>query len=201
MAKKVLKKKKKSILDFRNVDARRSRIPNDDYLFKVTDAYEGTSGSGNPTAYFEAQIVQGNHKGFKGYYNCSMKPKALWKLRQFLEALGMEDIGKKFEIDWTSLINKKFGATVEEDSYQGKVRSKIIDVFPADELEDSDEDEEQDEEVEEDEDEEEEEAPRKKKSTSDEDEEDDEDEDEEGEEEDEEEEDEEEVKPKKKKKA
>lgn len=153
--KKAVKKKRTSVIDFSKTTSRRAKIPNDDYLFKISDAWEGISGTGNPTAYFEAKIPKGNYKGFQGYYNCSLKPKALWKLRQFLEALGMEDLGKKLNIDWTEVIGKYFGATVEEDTYQGKVRSKIIDVFPSSELEEdeeeTDEGDSEEEEVEEDE--------------------------------------------------
>ncbi len=158
MATKKKTTKKAVTVDFTGVDkGTKRRIPAGDYAFKVDKCYEDVSQSGNNMVVFECVISEGKHKGFRAWVQCAITPKALWKLRQMLEALGVEVPQGKFKLVPKKYVGLEFGATVEDDTYEGKTRSKIADVFQLDELDSSTktEDEDDDEDDDEDEDDEE----------------------------------------------
>jgi hypothetical protein len=115
----------------------------------------------------------------------------LWKVRNLLTASGINVPKKRLKLDPEKLVGKLIAVTMEDDEYEGKLKSVIAAVFPPAEMNAGAEDVDEDEEDEEDEDEEEEPEPapvkkaRKKTPPPVEDEDEDEDEDEEDEDEDE----------------
>lgn len=183
---------KKMKISFKGVDkeirkgGRAAHVPEGDYLFKVVkhEVRKTKDGSGKYISW-QVQCVTKKYKGKTIYHITSLKPDALWNLRNLIHAcLGRNVAGKVVEFDPTSLYGKIFAGTTEDDVYEkedGKevVKSVLVDLRPKDELEDDDEDEDEEEEDDEEDDDEDEE------DSEDEDEEDDEDEDEEDEEEDE----------------
>lgn len=108
-------------------------------------------------------------------YYCTFGDNMLWKIRNTFIAAGVPVPKGKGKIDLAKLVNKEVGITLEDDEYDGKMKSVISAVFHKDELEPSDEvagddDFEDDDEIEdtapieeEDDEEEEEEAPAPKK--------------------------------------
>jgi hypothetical protein len=144
-------------IDFSGVQSGgRKKIPEGDYRFKVDKAYWDESEAGNDMVVFESVVAEGAQKGWRGWTYCAVTPKALWKLRQMLEALGVEvPEGKKLAVNPKKYIGLEHGGTVESEEYDGKKRSKITDIFHVDQLGDGEEEEE--EETEEDDSEEEEE--------------------------------------------
>lgn len=146
---------RRATFDFSDVKtASRKKIPSGDYKFRIEEIEDG-EGDAGPYWKVISTISEGKHEGFKDWSNYSHSKKALWKLAQLLTACGIKVSKKKMTVDKKSLIGCEFGATVEDDTYEGKTRSKIADVFPVDELEETDEEEdEEDEENDEDEDEE-----------------------------------------------
>lgn len=183
-------KGKKFRVDFSGVEkeiGRKSRrIPEGDYIAKISSVERKKNKAGD--AYYfswKLQVVetpQGNKKqaGATLYYNTSLKPEALFNLRNFIFACtGKNVAGKAVELDPASYVGKKLGITVEDDEYEGKVRSQIADVVPVEALmvdedaddEDDEDDEDEDEDTddmddvddEDDEEDEEEEKPKKKK--------------------------------------
>lgn len=176
-------KAKTKKVDFSGVQSSgRRKIPSGDYRFKITEITEHEGDAGD---YWRvvSEITEGKYKGFKDYSNYSFSTKALWKLKQLLEALGIDVPESRMLVKPGDLLGLEYGASTEDEEYNGKVRSKIADVFSLDELEDSgedsdedeedededeedeeeDEDEEVEDEEEEDEEEEEEEKPRRRK--------------------------------------
>jgi hypothetical protein len=170
-----MKKGKTERIDFGGVEGepgrrRRVRIPEGDYLCKILK-HEKKRKEGGSSYYFNwhLQVVEDaqgkeKHKGTPLYYITSLKPEALFNLRNFIFAAsdGKKNVtGKTVNFDPKTLYGKQVGVTVEDDEYEGKMRSRAVDVMPpnmieaADE-EDEEEDEDEDEEEEEDEDEEEE---------------------------------------------
>ena len=148
-------------VDFSGVQSGgRRKIPEGDYHFVVDKAYWDESEAGNDMVVFESVIKEGPQKGWRGYTHCAITPKALWKLRQMLEALGIEVPDGKLAINPKKYIGKEHGGSVEQEEYDGKKRSKITDIYPVDQLggeeeEESDESEETEEEESEEEEEEE----------------------------------------------
>ena len=126
-------------LDFTDVEVgARRKIPNDrDYLFIVKDVEEGEGDAG---VYWTviAVVKEGKYAGFKDWLRLSLSKKAMWKIAQFLEAVGLEATGKKVKVKPKDLIDREFGASVDNEEYKGKVTSRIADFFPAADLEDTD---------------------------------------------------------------
>lgn len=164
-----------------------TRCPEGEWLAKLSSIEEGTvQGSGDDCLKARFEVIKGSAKGCNVFETFSLTEKALWKLKSFLEAIGMKANGK-LSLDLDKLEGKVCIIDVIHDEYNGQKRAKIASYLkPEDDEEDEDEDE-----AEEDEEEE---APRKpakkapakstKKRPAEEDEDDDDDEDDEEEEED-----------------
>jgi len=165
---------RKMRIDFGGVDKEikkgrggRTRIPEGDYLARITDV-ESRKSERTESRYLNwtFQITEGDHKGTKLYGMTSLKPAALWNLRNLIHAAtGKNVAGRAVNFDPANVIGKVVGISVEDDTYgegdRKTTRSRVNTTFPADEYEggeegDEDEDEEEeDEEEDEDEDEEE----------------------------------------------
>ena len=161
-----------------------TRCPEGEWLAKLSSIEEGTvQGSGDDCLKARFEVIKGSAEGCAVFETFSLTEKALWKLKGFLEAIGMKANGK-LNLDLDKLEGKVCIIDVIHDEYNGQKRAKIASYLKP--VED-------DEDEEEDDDEEEEEAPRKpakkapakpvKKSAPVEDDDDDEDEDEDEEEE------------------
>jgi hypothetical protein len=161
---------KKIKIDFGGVDTeirsggRAAHVPEGDYLAKPVNAeLRKSEKSGSKYISWRFQILE--PKKFKGktlYDRTSLKPDALWNLRNLIHAaLGKNVAGKVINLDPEVAYGKPLMITVEDDEYEGKLRSQIVDYQPKDKYEEGedtdeeDEDEETDEEEEEEEDDEE----------------------------------------------
>lgn len=118
----------------------RKKIPEGDYLFKVDKATWEESQAGNDMVVFESVVKTGPQAGWRGYIHCAVTPKALWKLRQMLEALGVPIVDGEMSINPKKYVGLEHGGSVETEEWEGKKRSKITDIFPVDQLGDEDED-------------------------------------------------------------
>lgn len=158
-----------------------TRCPEGEWLAKLSSIEEGTvQGSGDDCLKARFEVIKGSAAGCAVFETFSLTEKALWKLKGFLEAIGMKANGK-LSLDLDKLEGKVCIIDVIHDEYNGQKRAKIASYLKP--VGDEEEDEEEDE------DEEEEEAPRKpvkkapaKKSAPVEDDDDDEDEEDEEEE-------------------
>ena len=193
-----------------------TRCPEGEWLAQLKKAEMGeVQGSGDDCIKAQFEVIKGSAKGNTVFETFSLTEKALWKLKSFLDAVGMKSNGK-LTLDLDKMEGKVCIIDVIHDEYNSQKRAKISSYIKPGEDDDEDEDiDDEDEDIDEDEEEdEEEEAPKKKgkKATSKsapvkkskkrpEPEEDDEDEDEDDDEDDDEEEDEPPVKSKKGKKA
>lgn len=193
-----------------------TRCPEGEWLAQLKKAEMGeVQGSGDDCIKAQFEVIKGSAKGNTVFETFSLTEKALWKLKSFLDAVGMKSNGK-LTLDLDKMEGKVCIIDVIHDEYNGQKRAKISSyIKPGEDEDDEDEDiDDEDEDIDEDEEEDEEEAPKKKgkKAASKsapakkskkrpEPEEDDEDEDEDDDEDDDEEEDEPPVKSKKGKKA
>lgn len=73
------------------------------------------------------------------YHTTSLQPQALWNLRNVLESLGLEVPDGPLDLDLAEMDGLTCGGEVEHETYQGKKRPRLIDIFPEDELEESEE--------------------------------------------------------------
>ena len=169
---KVKKSSKGGVLkiDMTDVEEKRSgdRVDPGDYTVKIMSAEVKESQAGKKYINLKTNIDgKGEFKGSTIYHTCSLQPQALWNLRNTLEAMGISVPKKVISLRLRSLVGKKFGATIDDEEYEGTTRSKIVDVFKPgvakkkaeaeEELDEDDEEDEEEEDENEDEDDEEEE--------------------------------------------
>lgn len=141
-----------------------ARCPEGEWLAQLKKADMGeVQGSGDDCIKAQFEVIKGSAKGNTVFETFSLTEKALWKLKGFLDAVGMKSNGK-LNLDLDKLEGKVCIIDVIHDEYNGQKRAKISSYIKPGEADD-DEDEDIDDEDEDDEDEEEdeeEEAPKKK---------------------------------------
>lgn len=140
-----------------------TRCSEGEHLAKVKKVEMGTvQGSGDDCIKAVFEVLKGADKGCQVFETFSLSEKALWKLKSFLQAIGIKADGK-LTLDLDKLEGKTCVIDVVHEEYNGQKRAKISS-YLKESSEDEDEDEDDEEEEEEDEDEEEE-APKSKKSS------------------------------------
>jgi hypothetical protein len=102
------------------------------FLFKVTKAEEGDSDN----IIIDAEVVSDKQEGKTCRTYFSTQPQALWKLAQFLEAVGMEIPESEDDLDLEELVDKEFVGEVERHEYNDKIYHRIQNFTTADEFED-----------------------------------------------------------------
>ena len=138
-----------------------TRCSEGEHLAKVKKVEMGTvQGSGDDCIKAVFEVLKGTDKGCQVFETFSLGEKALWKLKQFLTAIGVKADGK-LSLDLDKLEGKLCIIDVIHEEYNGQKRAKISNYSkPSDDSDEDDEDE--DEEYDDDEDEEEDVKPPKK---------------------------------------
>lgn len=128
----------KQVLDFTNVKERGSANPKHrpagDYKMKVTKVEGGKSSKGNEQWVFF--LVPTDMQSAIYPYYCQLAVEHMWKIRNLLIAAGLNVPKKKVAVDPNKLVGKEVGVTLDDDEYEGKLKSVITAVFPASDLED-----------------------------------------------------------------
>lgn len=179
-----------TIIDFSNVKERGNfnpkHIDSGDYAATVTKVEQTDSKAGDPMWVFTMELDDVPRATYPHY--CVLTDNQYWKIKTLFEAAGIPVGKRKVKVDPNKLIGKTIGVGMEDDEYEGRIKSVIVDVFPAEDLDEVEGDvEPEDDDLEEDEIEEEPAPKKKKKRPAPVEEEEDEDEDEEDEDEEEEE--------------
>jgi len=115
-------------VDFTGVEAGGGSVlfPEGPQLFEVDDVTEEEGAdSGQPYLAFVLKATDGTHEGKKAYDNFSLQPQALWKLRGFMEAAGLEVEDGEMEIDIDSFKGIVVMADVIHEDYKGKPKTRI----------------------------------------------------------------------------
>ena len=141
-----------------------TRCSEGEHLAKVKKVEMGTvQGSGDDCIKAVFEVLKGSDKGCQVFETFSLSEKALWKLKSFLQAIGIKADGK-LTLDLDKLENKVCIIDVIHEEYNGQKRAKISS-YLKDSGDEDEEEEDGEEDEDDDEDEEEEEAPKSKKST------------------------------------
>ena len=121
-----------------------TRCPEGEWLAKLSSIEEGTvQGSGDDCLKARFEVIKGSAAGCAVFETFSLTEKALWKLKGFLEAIGMKANGK-LSLDLDKLEGKVCIIDVIHDEYNGQKRAKIASYLkPEDDEEDEDEEEEE----------------------------------------------------------
>jgi hypothetical protein len=113
-------------------------MPAGDYEGLVKDAEYSDSKAGNANGALCRRPGRPALRGVPLQPACSPRP-ALWKLRNLIVAAGKTIPKKKVKLSaavLNSIIGKTVGITLEDDEYEGKMRSQIVGCFPASDLPD-----------------------------------------------------------------
>lgn len=130
-----------------------TRCPEGEHLARVKKMEMGTvQGSGDDALKAVFEVLKGDGKGCQVFETFSLGEKALWKLKQFLTAIGVKADGK-LSLDLDKLEGKLCIIDVIHEEYNGQKRAKISNYSkPSDDSDDEDEDEEYDDDEDEEED-------------------------------------------------
>lgn len=141
-----------------------TRCPEGEWLAKLTKIEMGeVQGSGDDCLKARFEVIKGSAKGNTVFETFALSEKALWKLKSFLEAIGVKATGK-ISLDLDKLEGKICIIDVIHDEYNGTKRAKISAyIKPEDDSDDDDDEDEVDDEEDDDEEEEEKPAPKSKK--------------------------------------
>ena len=122
-------------------------IPEGEYIVTVDEVSVEESQQGNQYLKWVFKVIDGPQKNSKIYHNTSLLPQALFNLKNLLIALGVPVPDKAFQLNLDECEGCNCGVTVTHETYDGKKRSRVTDVFPLDASDVEDADEEADEEV------------------------------------------------------
>lgn len=134
-------------------------------VLKSIEEKPASSGNDMLTAAFE--VIKGTSTGARVYDNFVLTEKALWKLKGFLEVLGMKADGR-IVLDLDKLVGRTCIINVLHEEYNGSLKAKIdwykkLEVDDEEDEDDDDEDDDIDDEDDEDDEEEEEEEEEEEK--------------------------------------
>jgi len=126
---------KKHALDFTNVKESSGINPKHmlegDYAAKVVSVSE-TDKDGVPMWNFIFQLKDSPTATYP--YYCKLQENQLWKVRNLLIAAGKQVPKRRVNVDPNNVVGSEVGVTLEDDEYEGKLKSVIAAVFPASEL-------------------------------------------------------------------
>lgn len=67
-------------------------------------------------------------------YYCGFEEKFAWKIRNLLLAAGFQVPKRRVAVDPNKLVGKEIGISLDDEEYEGKDKSVVAAVFPAEEL-------------------------------------------------------------------
>lgn len=127
--------------DFTKVEDRKGggvHVPPGDYILEIKDYEIKAKKDDASRTYINWQLAIISPEAHVGtgtiYHVTSLVPESLWNLRNFLEDMGVKVPKKMVDIPLAKLIGKQIGATLEDDEYNGKIKSKIAATFNKNDL-------------------------------------------------------------------
>lgn len=91
---------------------------------KIVEVQENTTQAGDDMLTMAFEVIRGDSKDARVYDNFVLTDKALWKLKQLLQALGVKCDGK-IVLDLDRLVGKVCDITVYHEEYNGKLKARI----------------------------------------------------------------------------
>lgn len=91
---------------------------------KIVEVQENTTQAGDDMLTMVLEVINGDSKGAKVYDNFVLTDKALWKLKQLLQAIGMKCDGK-IVLDLDKLVGRVCDIAVYHEEYNGKLKARI----------------------------------------------------------------------------
>ena len=96
------------------------------YLVQVEDAEQGeSSNKKTPQLTLWLRVVGGAEDGLTLVENLYLTPNSLFRVVGFLNSIGIKTPKKKLELRIQSLIGKRLFVITEDDTYNGRTRSRV----------------------------------------------------------------------------
>lgn len=106
-----------------------------DYAAKIVKVEDGESKKDGTFQYiFTIKLNKFSQASYP--YYCKLQENQLWKLRNIATAAGLNVPKKRMKFDPNKVVGKSIGVTLEDDEYEGRMKSTIGAVFPISELAD-----------------------------------------------------------------
>jgi len=127
-------------LDFTGVpeggaEFRPRRREEGDYYAHIVKVDDHKAKSGSDTWLFTIK-VDGDPRSAYPYY-VGTDDNQLWKVRALFVACGVPVPSKRVKADPNKLVGKALGLALEDDEYEGRVKSAIVATFPVDDITDA----------------------------------------------------------------
>lgn len=123
-------------LDFSNVkdmgEFAPRRVEAGDYLAQIIKVVDAPAKDETPMYVFTLKLKSFSQNSYP--YYCKLVENQLWKMRNILVAGGLNVPKRRVKVDPSKLVGKWVGVTMEDDEYEGKLKSVIAAIFPASEL-------------------------------------------------------------------
>lgn len=110
-------------LDFTGVESFQ-RAAEGIHTVKVATAEVKQSSGGNDMITVAFEVTKGADKGARVYDNFVLTDTALWKLKGFLQAVGIKADGR-LQLDVDKLVGKVCQINVQHEEYDGKIRARV----------------------------------------------------------------------------
>lgn len=129
-----------AIIDFSNVKERGNFNPKNiepgDYAATIKKVEQQDSKAGDPMWIFTIELDDVPRASYPHY--CVLTDNQYWKIKALFQAAGIEVGKRKVKVDPNRLVGKKIAVGMEDDEYEGRVKSTIVDVFSPDDLDPAD---------------------------------------------------------------
>lgn len=113
---------------------RPKRKPEGDYKAKIVKVDDHQpKDTTKPQGWVYTIMVDGDNRATYPFY-VNPAPKEAWKIAQISEAAGFKISGKRVNFDPNRLVGKAVGVALEDDEYEGRVKSSIGEIFPVSEV-------------------------------------------------------------------
>lgn len=107
---------------------------------KIVEVQENTTQAGDDMLTMVFEVIKGDSKGAQVYDNFVLTDKALWKLKQLLQVVGVKCDGK-IVLDLDKLVGKVCDIAVYHEEYNGKLKARIDEYTAIKRAEEDDDDE------------------------------------------------------------
>lgn len=133
----------KKAIDFTNVrdkgEFNPRHKPAGDYRMKVVKVQDHVAKGKKVADQWCFTIVLTTDQRSSYPYYASWDPEQAWKIRNLCIAAGIQVPKKRILVDPNKIVGKEIGASLDDEEYEGRMKSVISQVFPVSELGGSDE--------------------------------------------------------------
>lgn len=110
------------------------KVPDGLYRVRCQEVEQSVSKGGNPMFVWTFVVVDGEYAGREFKVFTALTPAAMWKVAETVIALGVGQQGQVVKFKRSDVVGKDCGALIEENEYNGQVRSQISRVMSLKEL-------------------------------------------------------------------